>query len=170
MQSWFLAGSHPKEYNNGIDTTTTYNGKNSGYLACKVANPTGFGTLMQMFKADDYRGKRMRFSAVVKSEDIAGDDWAGLWMRVDGPVSGEHLAFDNMRNRPIKGTTDWQQYEVVLDVAPTSVYIAFGILLSGKGKVWLSDVHFEEVGADVPTTTLDQGRYPDKPGNLDFAA
>jgi len=36
-----------------------------------------------MFKADDYRNKRMRLSAAVKSEGI--EDWAGLWMRIDGP-------------------------------------------------------------------------------------
>ncbi len=123
--------------------------------------------MMQMFKAKNYRNKRMRFSAYVRSEGI--DAWAGLWMRVDGPIQHKWLGFDNMQNRPIKGTTDWQKYAVVLDVPSESVNIAFGILLEGKGQVWLNDVQFEEVGTDVPTTSIDANReYPDKPGNLDF--
>lgn len=162
MKSWFMAGSHPQDYEQGIDSSVPYNGKNSGYLKAKVAQPGGFGTLMQMFKADYYRNKRMRLSAAVKSEGLEG--WAGLWMRIDGP-GGNTLGFDNMQSRPIKGTTDWQKYEVVLDVPRESVYIAFGILLEGKGQAWLSDVQFEEVQADVPVTSIE---YPDQPENLDF--
>jgi hypothetical protein len=169
MESWFMAGSHPKEYEPGIDTNITYNGKNSGCIKSIVENPAGFGTLMQMFKATDYQNKRMRFSAVVKSEGL--DDWAGLWMRIDGPGEGTSLGFDNMENRPIKGTSDWQKYEITLDVPRESTYIAFGILLSRAGQAWLSDVRFEEVGTNVPVTNLQQSKvaFPDKPGNLDFA-
>ena len=76
--------------------------------------------------------------------------------------------------------TFWHRYEVVLDVPQESVYMAFGILVGGRGQVWLSDVRFEEVGTDVPVTAP-RGEYPtdvrvsshqavpDTPGNLDFA-
>jgi hypothetical protein len=64
------------------------------------------------------------------------------------------LAFDNMQNRPIKGTTDWKQYESILDVPEEAANIAFGVLLSGAGKAWLNDVKFEIVGSQVPTTGL----------------
>lgn len=168
MKSWYMAGSHPADYEHGIDTNSTYEGKNVAYLKSVVDHAAGFGTLMQWFKADDYRNKRMRFSAQVKSQGIEG--WAGLWMRVDGPQRHGSLRFDNMEDRPIKGTTDWHKYDVVLDVPPESVNICFGILLDGKGQAWLSDVQFEEVGADVPTTSdAGEGELPEKPGNLDFA-
>jgi hypothetical protein len=168
MKSWFMAGSHPQDYELGIDHRVIYNGKNSGYIKSIVVEPKGFGTLMQMFKADEYRNKRMRFSAVVKSEGI--EDWVGLWMRIDGPEQGETLGFDNMQNRPIKGTTEWQKYEVVLDVSQESVAIAFGILLSRGGQAWLSDGRFEEVSPDVPVTALsEESKFLDRPGNLDFA-
>lgn len=142
MKSWFMAGSKREDYELGIDPMATRNGKKSGYLKARVSEPGGFGTMMQMFQADAYLNKRMRFSANVKSEGV--ENWAGLWMRIDGPKS-EMLGFDNMRNRPIKGKTDWQKYNVVLDVPAESVYIAFGVLLEGKGQVWLNDVQFEEV-------------------------
>jgi hypothetical protein len=167
MKSWFMAGSDPQDYELGIDANAVRNGKNSGYIKAKVAEPRGFGTMMQMFQANDFLNKRMRFSALVKSEGI--ELWAGLWMRIDGPHQGM-LGFDNMQNRPIKGTADWHKYEVVLDVPQESVAIALGILLSGKGQAWISEVQFEEVGADVPTTSHEgHGELPEKPGNLDFA-
>src|SRR2546429_3129524 len=122
---------------------------------------------MQMFQANDYLNKRMRFSGYVNSE--GSESWAGLWMRIDGPQS-RTLGFDNMQNRPIKGTTDWQKYDVILDVPDESINIAFGILLEGKGQAWLNDVRFEEVGVDVPTTNLEESKaYPEKPGNLAFS-
>ena len=62
------------------------------------------------------------------------------------------------------------RYEVILDVPQESVAIAFGILLTGKGQAWLSEVQFEEVGAEVPTTSHEgHDDLPEKAGNLDFA-
>lgn len=163
MQDWFMAGSHPKDYTHGIDTVITYEGKKAAHLRCQVDEPGGFGTLMQSFKADNFHNKRMRFSAVVKSEGVA--NWAGLWMRIDGNDRGESLEFDNMQERPIEGNTDWKKYQVVLDVPPKGASVHLGILLDGKGQVWLSDVHFEEA-PNEPTTGK---RLPDGPGNLDFS-
>jgi hypothetical protein len=177
MERWFLAGSHPSNYESGIDTKITYNAKNCGSIKCIVEEPKGFGMLMQMFMADEYHNKRMRFSAVVKSERV--EAMVGLWMRVDGQEDGKALGFDTMLNRPIRGTTGWQQYEVVLDVPQASISVAFGIGLGGRGQAWLSDVHFEEVDTDVPVTSP-RGEYPTDvrvatlqggphtPGNLDF--
>ena len=110
---------------------------------------------MQEFKADDYRGKRVRLSGYVRPKGIS--DWAGVWMRVDGPpMPGtqmpEPLAFDNMQDRPIKGTGDWRQCNVVLDVPEKAQEIAFGILLTGAGEVWMDDLKFEVVGKATPTT------------------
>jgi len=168
MERWFMAGDHPKDYELGVDQAVVYDGKTSAYIRCVVEKPEGFGTMMQSFNADAYRGKRMRFSAVVKSEDIIG--WAGLWIRVDGPVRNEYLRFDNMRNRSVKGTTGWQRCEVVTDVPAESTSICFGILLHGSGHAWLSDVRFEEVDDKVLVTASAKSvRYADKPGNLDFS-
>ena len=68
-------------------------------------------------------------------------------------LDGKMLSFDNMQDRPIVGTTDWQKYEVILDVPEDGAQIAIGIVLSGKGQVWLSNVQFEIVSSRVPTTS-----------------
>jgi len=165
MKNWFLAGSHKHDYEQGIDADTTFNGKKSAYLRSKGPEPEGFGTLMQTFQASAYLNKRLRYSAYVKSEEV--ENWAGLWMRIDGSQA-KMLGFDNMQNRPIKGTLDWQPYEIVLNVPQDSTNIAFGILLEGSGQVWLSDIRFTEVASDVSVTDLTKS-YPDQPENLDFA-
>lgn len=164
---WYLAGSKPAEYESGVEPDAAHTGHRSAYLKARKSDVDGFGTLMQDFRADQYRGKRVRLSASVKAEDV--QQWAGLWMRVDR-VSGETpLAFDNMQDRPIRGTADWHNYDVVLDVSEEATGIFFGVLLTGPGKVWLSAVKFEVVGLDVPTTGMKQQRVrPEKPTNLDF--
>ena len=98
-KGWFAAGSHPKDYEMSLDRIGAHGGNACAYLKSVVAEPGGFGTLMQMFKADEYRGKRVRMSGYVKAKDAT--DWAGLWMRVDGARKDETLAFDNMEDRPI---------------------------------------------------------------------
>ena len=164
---WFASGSAPKEYEVRIDRNEHYSGKASGFITCKIDQPTGFGTLMQVFKADNYHGKRVRMTGYVKTEDV--ETWAGLWMRVDGP-GGVILAFDNMQDRPIRGTIGWEEYEVVLDVPDNGVNVSFGVLLAGKGKAWADDFAFEEVGKDIDVTDLKKKitDMPAEPGNLGF--
>jgi len=140
----------------------------AGFIA-GAADAKGFGTLMQMFDAGEYRGKRIRFSASVKSADI--EKWAGLWMRIDGPPSAGSrtppmLGFDNMQGRPIKGTSDWKPYQIVLDVPDEAQAIAFGILLEGAGHAWMDDLKLEPVGREVRVTG-GASALPPKP-NLRF--
>jgi len=162
---WGLWGSNPGDYTIEIDPTMTQHSSASAYLGSSVADPQGFGTLMRSFVPDSWRGTRLRMRGMVKADAVT--DWAGLWMRVDGGPK-QTLSFDNMQGRPITGTRDWQPYEIVLDVPQESTYLAFGILLAGKGRVWLSDVTFTIVGLDTPTTDL--MALPSRMQNLDFEA
>jgi hypothetical protein len=89
-------------------------------------------------------------------------------MRVDKQSTA--VAFDNMQDRPITGTTDWQDYAVVLNVSQDATGIFFGVLLTGPGTVWLNGVKVEVVGSDVATTGASAGtkKRRDQPANLDF--
>jgi hypothetical protein len=141
-EGWIRAGDRPSEYEMGVDGAELDQGRPIAFVRSRFSTIDGFGTLMQMVSASPWRGKRLRFSARVRSTDVAS--WAGLWMRVDGK-QGALLAFDNMRERAIKGTTAWQSYPVVLDVDPDAEGVAFGILLHGTGAVSISDVKLEVV-------------------------
>ncbi|GLV60682.1 hypothetical protein KDH_75010 [Dictyobacter sp. S3.2.2.5] len=158
---WLLSGDHAESYESGVEEQG--DGKNSGYLRSKETWSEGFGTLMQSFTAGEYCGKRLRYSALVRTEDV--EDWAGLWLRADGPQQ-RMLAFDNMQKRPITGTIDWRRYDIVLDVPQECSKLAFGILLQGPGQVWISDIQFTIVEADTPPTSPPPSNQPT---NLDFA-
>jgi hypothetical protein len=175
VRHWMLTGDDVADYAIELDTAIKHSGRASGSLRSTAPHPHGFGTIDQWLGPAPYRGKRLRMRAFVKAEQVTG--WAGLWMRVDAASAPAHAdqsgapkhqstAFDNMENRPIKGTSDWARYEVVLDVARDASAIAFGLLLSGPGKVWIDDVTFDVVDASVPTTGRNSDSRPAE--NLDF--
>jgi hypothetical protein len=163
-KGWIVAGSAPGDYEFGTDAQKSSDGTNSAFIKAKpAAKESGFGTLMQMFAADDYRGGRWKLTARMRTEDARK---AQLWMRVDGP-DHKMNAFDNMDDRPVTGDSDWRQYEVVLDVAPDSVAVAFGFFLAGGGKVWADDFRLERVTTAVPVTSK-SAQQPRSPANLGF--
>ncbi|XXY53126.1 hypothetical protein WME91_18525 [Sorangium sp. So ce269] len=163
---WSLAGDAPEAYVVGVDSKVKRSGKSAAFLRSVKDPGEKFGTLMQSISASDLRGKRVRLQAWVKTDDVKG--WAGLWMRVDGRHSAT-LAFDNMSNRPIKETTDWTQYQVVLDVDKAAESISFGTLLVRTGSLWIDDVELAPVPATVPITELSLARsLPAQPVNPGF--
>jgi hypothetical protein len=166
---WYIGGDAPKYYTAGMDEQVKHSGSNAAFLQSKRRNPgTGYGTLMQCISAKSYQGKRVRLTSWLKTNKVS--DWASIWMRVDGTDPNKSLAFDNMNDRPMKGTSDWQQCVVVLDVPMESTGICFGFLLDGKGKVWADDFQLEIVDNSVPVTNLKttSPQKPDNPVNLNF--
>jgi hypothetical protein len=166
---WLIAGTveDRDKYVIGIEKGSGQDGKNAATIKSTETNIKGFGNLMQNFLPDKYIGKRVRMSGYMKSKDVV--EWASFWFRVDQSGSNTSLAFDNMidgkEKRPIKGTTDWKKYEIVLDVPEKSSNIAFGIMLGGTGQIWFDNLKFEIVDKSVPTT----GKEPKTgPTNLNF--
>jgi hypothetical protein len=167
LKGWTLSGSHPFNYQMGIDRQNVHKGRASGFLKSVTAQSQGeFATMMQQFKAEKYLGKRLKLSGFIKSTDVDGS--CGFWMRVDDAL-GDVLQFDNMSDRPITGSNEWNHYSIVLDVPENSAVIAFGVLLSGTGQVWIDELKFEEVDQQTPTTHIDfSADLLDEPINLSF--
>jgi transcriptional regulator with XRE-family HTH domain len=163
-KGWFITGDAPDHYDIGVDPDLTY--QNQPCVTIKARpEPTEFAALLQHVKAEAYLGKRLQFSAVLRSENLKNR--AALFMRIDGP-NGKMLAFDNMRNRFITGTNDWTPHAIVLDVAEEAEDIVFGFLLSLDGQVWMADVQLEVVDQSVPITDILDEIQPYFPTNLDF--
>lgn len=169
----------------GLTGTERHGGSAALYVsgpAATVPISSSSVILVQSIKADNYRGKRIRWSAWVKPRAVTDASYSGLWMRVDGP--GMTIAFDNMSNRPTIGSGDWRQVSVVLDVAPNAIGIALGVLFSAHNTLLLDDMTLEVVGTNVPSTNTISGplaptsdsatvaanyaRVSDAPSNLDF--
>lgn len=167
---WFLSESVPGNYTTYVDTERPCEGHRTVLLQSRAARPEGYASFMQRFRADAFRGKRIRFSAVVRVEDVQG--WAGLHMRIDD-ASHRALAFDNMQSRPLVGSGGCTRHAVVLDVPQDSVTIALGLIMYGAGKVWISDMKFEQVDASVAVTGLFAGTgtpVAEAPMNLELAS
>ncbi len=155
---WFYAGAHPGYYESGAGQGACNERSVLLHsLAADAGSPGGAGdahptgTVMQVFRADKYRGKRVRFSGLTTTFGVRG--WAGLWMRVD--AEGKRpIAFDNMLPRALRGDTPCERNVVVLDVAPEAQFIALGVVLEGEGSVELSDIAFEVVEQAVASTDL----------------
>ena len=166
VKGWLITGTNPELFEMKVDHKVFHAGKASGHFSSKTAGNGQFGAMMQMFSAENWRGKRMRLSCFIKTKDVSK---CGAWCRVDNYV-GDTIQFDNMDNRPIQGTTDWNYYTIVLDVPAESATIQFGILLVGPGDVWVDSFKLEEVDSSVPSTNmLDQPEdLPLEPINLGF--
>lgn len=131
-------------------------------LDCK-ADTTGFSTLMQQIQSTDYAGKRVRLSAQLRGDQLAA--WGGLWMRVD---SGQRVSgFDNMYDRPLRGSFGWQRAEVVLDVPADATTLSFGFLLNGAGQLQATQFKLDVVGAEVtPTGGSNAPVLPSQPRSM----
>ena len=151
VQGWGLTGTRPDAYE--VRCEEVFSDCAVPILRTKAfkSEPLGMGSLTHSEGAETWRGRRIILKAELRGGGV--DGWAGLWMRVDGP-DGRVLAFDNMQNRALRGTTSFQWYSVVLDVPANAERVTFGVLLHGPGAVFIREVVFQEVDVDVSVTDL----------------
>jgi RNA polymerase sigma factor (sigma-70 family) len=168
-KGWMKNGSANDLYEVGVDENNSWGGMPSAYAMSTTAPKGKFGGMMQSIAADAFQGQRVRLTGWIKTEDAA--EGGNLWMRVDGKEPNKTLGFDNMANRAPKGTTDWQEHSIVLDVPPDSARLNYGFFVAGTGKMWVNGVTVTPVGTDVPVTNMRKDPPPlaKTPVNLGFA-
>lgn len=165
---WVMSGAGPGDYQVHLDQSETHVGRRSARMSNKSSNPQQFGTMMQQFKPDSYLGKRLKFSLWLKTNLTSG--WSQPWLRVDGKGSRPStLRFDNCCDRSLTGNHDWTKYDLVLEVPDESVNIAFGIMMCGRGKVWIDGITIGEALKDDENTDCPCFKAKrEGPQNLDF--
>lgn len=173
-KGWVVTGHNEGKYNFGSTGDVQHNDKRSAFIKSKTDTAEGFGTLTQGIRAVKYRGKKVTLSAWLKTEDV--DGWTGIWLRVDGDASANvgPLEFENMYQRPVKGDTDWNKYEITLPVAEQAHAIVFGFMLCGSGKSYCTEFNLST--GDGQINDINDGDYNyfvpayinDEAMNLDF--
>lgn len=148
---WGLTGTKPESYEIRCDDVFTDCAIPILRTKAMTGEPYGMGSLTHAENAMPWRGTRVELKAELRSGRI--DGWAGLWMRIDG-ADGKTLAFDNMQNRPLRGTSSFQWYSVVLDVPADAERISFGVMLHGPGAVFIRELRFDAVDEEVTSTDL----------------
>jgi len=174
-KGWIKRGEAPDRFDMGIAKGEGQNGKNAATVKSIDNKKTGFGTLMQNSKPDQFLGKKIKLIGYLKTKDVTG--WAGLWMRVDKANDKFHL--DNMGERPLEGTHDWTKCEIIMEVPKNAVNLAFGGLIDGNGQIWFCNLKIETASDSekVTGTMVEDGvqKRPDAPlvnpmpTNLDFS-
>jgi hypothetical protein len=152
---WQVTGKDAKKFTAGVDQADGVKG--AKFLTNTSGDDKSWAALSQGIAPQNYAGQRIRFRARVRTQDIG--NWAGLWMRVDGQAR-TNVAFYNSADKPIKGTTDWQERSVVLDVPQDATAIVFGVIGAGKGTVWIDQLALDTVGQDVPVDSMQSQRPP----------
>lgn len=117
--------------------------------ASAKSRPLQAGRYMsQEFGKDSaFLGQRVRLSGWIKTRGV--QNWAGLSVLVLNP-EGHIFSDGDMNNRPIQGTTDWQQIEWVTDVPPEPCTMYFGAFLYGVGELWMDDFQMQTVPSNTP--------------------
>lgn len=150
VQGWGLTGTRSDAYEVRCEEVFTDCAVPILRTRAFKSEPFGMGSLTHTESAETWRGRRVELKAELRSGAVHG--WAGLWMRIDG--KDRVLAFDNMQNRALRGTSSFQWYSVVLDVPVDAERITFGVLLHGPGAVFIRELAFDEVDVDVSSTDL----------------
>lgn len=140
---WQIGISQPENVEFGIDCEVAYSGDGSVYIKSKGA--IGGINLFKMIQADAYIGQRIRFSGYIKTEGLGELNWGTLWINLSyngdtGPV--------NLPTQLITETTDWQRYELIVDVPENVNYIVLGLSFNwfrGEGQVWMDELRLEVV-------------------------
>ena len=147
----------------------------SGLKSAKITsfqNGT-FGCIAYRIPAK-YKGKRIKLEGYMKIKEVK-DGFAGLLLRIDNE-SNTSLAFDNMQNRNISGTKEWEKYSTELDYPDKAYDIFVGGIVTGKGEAWFDDFHLTIDGVDIhdlkeveiPLGKIDLDREFDKGSGITF--
>lgn len=142
----------------GIDAASDASGLPSLTVRSVVAQlpgPISLGAAQQTLHG--YGGKRLRFSAELRAQDVHG--WGGLFL---GPGNGVLLSQVQMARPGIEdhlpagaaapADGDWHEASVVVDVPVDAAEITFGLALVGQGQVWARKLHFQVVGPEIAPT------------------
>ncbi|MGC4039424.1 MAG: S41 family peptidase [Flavobacterium sp.] len=158
---WTTFGN--ETYKVALDSTTVKSGKYS--LSISNNSNTVDYAAWSFFLPDNYKGKKIKLSGFLKTDNVT-DGFAGLWLRLDPSVN-----FDNMRDKAIKGTNDWKEFSVELQMKPEATErIALGGLLVGKGTVWIDGLKVSIDGRDIDRAEIfEKNKFPADLDNSEFA-
>ncbi len=155
ISGWY-AYTDEQRFEVGLDKNEFHTGTQSAYIKSIGSKPKkDFGNLMQSIVPNNYLDQRVKLTAWIKTARTSGT--AQMWFRVDGEWKNDVTkpgTFDNMDDRPIRGDTGWKQYEIVCDIPPGANHVSFGLMLIGKGKIWLDDVSLTRVDKTTPLTGM----------------
>ncbi len=149
-RDWFVTGLGREHYTLSTERAVVWNGSASVELTpIEGAYDVSWGALMQSAAVDGFRGKRIEFSAHLRTEAVEAG--SGLWFRADD-AQGATVAFDNMSSRMIRAGNSWARYSIVLEIPTHAASIHYGIIQIGRGSTWFDHAQIETVDRSIAVT------------------
>jgi RNA polymerase sigma factor (sigma-70 family) len=146
----FVLNTRPDEFDLDTDAAVHHVSDASHRLHSETTNwGRGAQGLCGVDLPSRFLGKRIRFSAYVKSENLV--NWGGLGLFALAP--GQRIVIsDDMGDRPLTGTTDWKQLTIVCDLPRETASLLVGLNMHGKGTLWMDGAQIEIVDKNVSIT------------------
>ncbi|WP_153845476.1 S41 family peptidase [Sphingobacterium paramultivorum] len=139
--NWFLAES--KGYTFTMEKHSTYADKKQLRIS-SMPDGNGYSGVMMLNIPENLEGKEIIFEGKIKTENIAEDGFAGLFLQLKPKVD-----IENMEATKLNGTHDWQTFGVRLKLKPKETHsIAIATYLIGKGTAWFADLTLKIDGKD----------------------
>jgi hypothetical protein len=154
VSGWQLTAPITDHFEASRDSNVTFRGKPSARLQSDVMR-ADLASLIQTIDADQYKGKRIRFSTYAKTKSVEG--WTGAWIRIDSRHS-QFRSYEDTHHVDLRGDRDWTALTLVLDVPEDARSIDLGLSQEGSGTSWFGPVSVETVDDTVRTTFYSGGR------------
>lgn len=106
-------------------------------------------TIYEVSNSSALFGKHISVTGWLKTKAVQG--WAGVFVIIVNK-DGRRYQYDDMSDRPIRGTTDWQQIEIVTDLPDEPCVVYFGPDLYGPGELWGDDFQINVAPPGEATT------------------
>ncbi|MGD2089571.1 MAG: erythromycin esterase family protein [Candidatus Aminicenantes bacterium] len=136
LDCWFVGG----EYKIEPDNTDVYHGRQSlRFTSIKGTKAALPGFAAARLPVPRFRGKRIRLSGALKTSNATAP--FTLWLRAD--AGEDPAAYNELYRKSPKGTTNWKQYSVELDVPIVTTALYFGAVIYGEGSAWVDDLSIE---------------------------
>ena len=91
------------------------------------------------FPVTQARGRRIRFSGFIRTEDVTNH--ACIWGWAGG--AGGAITHDALEGRRPRGTSGWREYAIELDVPKSAAHVGLGCYLAGNGRAWFHSLAIE---------------------------
>ena len=138
---WFLAES--QGYSFTVERHSRYADKTQLKIS-SVRDSNGYSGVMMLNIPENLEGKEIAFEGKIKTENIAPDGFAGLFLQLKPKVDVE-----NMESQRLNGTHDWETFGVRLKLKPKETRsIAIATYIVGKGTAWFADLSLKIDGKD----------------------
>ncbi|HKQ60053.1 MAG TPA: erythromycin esterase family protein [Candidatus Polarisedimenticolaceae bacterium] len=111
---------------------------NAAYTAIALASQRSVARALATLAGELPIGRRVRLSGHIRTAAVTGG-FAGLWLRAEGA----HPAIDTMQDRAPRGTTDWGEAAVEIEVPAGTERVVFGAQLTGDGSAWFDDLRLD---------------------------